>query len=177
MKTVACFLGDRQHARMSRHVSLSAPRGSESSLRAGPALPELGSIDTRVHRCSVNLGEGITEGQNKQTVPEVLIDVDPIITVGITVRQFNSTFNKYLLTKRRARFLGSEGSSWAGPRTGPPGGLLGRGSETTVCQLGAPQFQAPSPQSGPRPLRASPDGSQNRGTFSPPWRPPWLHGF
>lgn len=122
MKTVACFLGARQHARMSRHVSLSAPRGSESSLRAGPALPELGSIDTRVHRCSVNLGEGITEGQNKQTVPEVLIDVDPIITVGITVRQFNSTFNKYLLTKRRAASWAQKGALGLGPGLGLLGG-------------------------------------------------------
>lgn len=50
------------------------------------------------------------------------VDVVPIMTVGITVRQVSSPFNKYLLTKRRARFLGSEGSSWLGPGLGLLGG-------------------------------------------------------
>ena len=46
-----------------------------------------------------------------QTVPETIIDVGPIIMVRVTVIQFNNRFNNYLLTKCRACFLGSEGSS------------------------------------------------------------------
>lgn len=103
-----------------------------------------------VHRSAVNLGEGMTEGQKKPTVPEVLIDADPIITVRITVIRFN---------KIQQIFADQVESPLPGlRRTGPPGGLLGGGGEITVCQE-TPRFQAPSPQSGLSPRGGFPEGS------------------
>lgn len=76
------------------------------------------------------------------------------------------------LLKCEAHFLGSGGSSEAGPWTGPPGGLLGGGGEIKECHLGAPTGPRSQPQVRPEPSLGLPEREGRR--LQTEARFPWL---
>lgn len=128
---------------------------------------------------SVNWGEGINGGQKERAVPEMLIDVDLLITGRATLIQLNDGLHRYLLMRCQAGsrcLVPGPGGRLCGCAPGPGlGGLWEEGEEgRPQCVSQGPYGLRSQLRVGPRPLGVSPagrEGAQTGGTFSQPLKP------